>query len=163
MSECKVDHNLVSAEREVEILKDVIRALLPNRHALGRVAGELGQKPDGSLAFWTTVTVPLDRSNDESATRELTAALVPELRAISDAYETAVMRVFEEMRAEGDAITSVLTKLRDELSIAEDDERACGDRRDWHATNAAENRTSALRFAIELIEREAAKTKGGGR
>ena len=134
---------------------------LPNRHALGRVAGELGQKPDGSLAFGS----PSPSRSTGATTRARRANSLQ--RWCQNCARSAMIRDRSDAGVRRDAGGGRCDHVRSRScatsSIAEDDERACGDRRDWHATNAAENRTSALRFAIELIEREAAKTKGGGR
>jgi hypothetical protein len=76
---------------EIRVYKEIIRALVPNRHALGRIEGKLKASAEG-LYFATTITVPLDPSDDELGSRALTNALLPQLQHIADQYASAVSR-----------------------------------------------------------------------
>lgn len=81
-SELALVERLHAAEREVKVLQGVLLALVPNRHAVGQILGGLTFGENGETFFRFLVTVPLDQSDDESVSRKLTDALMPELRRL---------------------------------------------------------------------------------
>jgi len=99
-----------SAETEVRVLRNILRALVPNRHAIGRI--ELEAAPRGSnIVFAGTVSVPFDPSGDDQVgARELIAALRPMMQEVADKYAGAIARASDLNAAVDIANDAAITK-----------------------------------------------------
>lgn len=95
---------------EVRVLKEIIRALLPDRHALGRIEGRLIAGESSALLYSVTVTMPLDPSDDELGARVLAKALRSELQAIADKHAEALSRACDVVEARRDERDAVVTE-----------------------------------------------------
>lgn len=95
---------------EVRVLKEIIRALLPDRHALGRIEGRLSAGENNALLYSVTVTVPLDPSGDELGASALLNALRPQLQALADKYAEALSRTCDVLEARRDERDAVVTE-----------------------------------------------------
>lgn len=129
---------LHAAEREVKVLQGVLLALVPNRHAVGQILGGLTFGENGETFFRCLVTVPLDQSDDESVSRKLTEALMPELHQLAALLERS---------NEG----AVVSMLRSERESAARKVEAHGERRDWEGAADASTKVEAIDLVLELI------------
>ena len=158
MSTERVPHNPIDAAHEVEILKDVIRSLLPDRHAIGRLCGEFSKTPTGAT-FNVTVTVPLDRSDDESQSREIAAALMPEILKFQEMYSEALRRAAERVAAESALVDAALAGLRAEHTVLTGWLTSSDDFRDRDDSTRDEFRIEAIESVIKVLERAKAEAK----
>lgn len=100
-----------TAEREVALLKDIIEALVPDRHAVGELV-LLVQGTPREMMLQTVVTVPV--ADGETIERALLAALKLQLEKFAELYDRGVARVIEAINAHDNAAARALDEIRAE-------------------------------------------------
>lgn len=104
-------HYETDPKDEVRILKDIIRALLPDRHAVGKLEAKLSGRDDGGWRFDCIITAQPDTSDHEAVARAVASKLGHEFKRMLTAF-----LIIGEQRRENEFRARIVAMLNERIA-----------------------------------------------